>query len=99
MREPRDPEGFGAVLHRTPGANPVLMQLEDPGHLVLARELAVVVPVPASHDQSDGAAATALGVALVKLLELDRLLDPARLARRPLAPRLRPLQKPLHRVQ
>src|SRR5882757_204381 len=48
-------ERLGAVLERAPGADPPLAQLEDPGHLVLAGELAfVVIPVPAAHDQGDG---------------------------------------------
>src|SRR6185312_12868393 len=100
-REPGQAEGLLAVLERAPGADSAPPQLEDPGHLVLARELPfVVVPVPAAHDQGDGAAAVPLGAALVEPLEVDRLLHPATLARRPPPGRIGALQQPfLHRVQ
>src|SRR5258706_9889658 len=68
-----------------------MAQLERPGHLVLAGEAAVLFPVPAADDQGHGPPSPALGVVLVELLELDRLLDPARCPGSPLASGLQTL--------
>src|ERR1700733_435925 len=99
-REAGYPEGLGAVHERPPGADPPFAQLEGPGHLVLARELAfVVVPVPAAHDQRHRPPAAGRAPVLVELLEVDRLLHPTTLARGPEPRRVDPPQEALHRVQ
>ncbi len=76
------------VLERPPAANPVVVQLEEPGHLVLPGRRAVLVPAPDPPDQRQRPAATGLGVVLVELLQLDRLLHPTRRPRRPQPRRL-----------
>src|SRR6187549_3653495 len=99
LAEVRGAHRLGAVLEGTPAAHPVVAQLEEPGHLVLAGGRAVFVPVPVASDQRHCRASAALGPVLVELLQLDRLLHPARGPRRPEPRRLDPLAHPLHRMQ
>ena len=44
-------ERLGAVLERPPAADPVVAELEEPGHDVLACGRAVLVPCPDPSDQ------------------------------------------------
>src|SRR4051812_26098403 len=92
------PQGLFSVLVRAPASNAPIAEPEQPRHLVDPR-LAAVLPAPATPDQRHGAAATPLKSFLVELLQLDRLLHPARLPRRPDPRRLASLPQPAPRVE
>ena len=75
------------------------MQPEQPGHLILPRSRAVLIPVPHALDQCKRRPAPGLGPILEELLELNRLLHPAWHPRRPEPSRLATLPQSLHRMQ
>src|SRR5207344_1592974 len=77
------PPGRLALLERPPAAYAVLVQLEEPGHLVDAGARAVLLPAPDPPDQRQRPSRAALGVVLVDLLDLDRLLHAPGRTRRP----------------
>src|SRR5689334_9685564 len=90
---------LGAIVERAPAEDPVVAQLKQPGHLVLARRRTVLVPHPDPPDQRHCRAAARLGAVLVEILEDDRLLDAAGRPRRPEAGGLDAAAQPPHRVQ
>ena len=87
--EPALTQGLGTIIERTPARDPSLPQLEEPGHLVLARRGPVLGPMPAPGDQRHRPV-----IVLVELVEDDMLLDPTWRPGRPQPRRLDPLAQP-----
>src|SRR6186997_1565777 len=92
-------QGLLPVPVRAPAEDLLVAELEGPRDLVHPRLAAVLGPVPAPPDQRHRPPAAALEPFLVELLQLDRLLHPARLPRRPDPRRLDSLPQPPSGVQ
>ena len=82
------------VIERAPAAHPMLVQLEEPSHLVGTRVRAVLIPVPHTPYQRQ----SPLSV-LEQLLHLDRLLHPAWFTGCPPPGSVPALAQTLHRMK